>query len=293
MRVGRQALFWVLVAVGVAAAIALARPIASRVCSNLAMAVVYAHAHAGDDVAPSRASLEDAERLLARAVALDASNRAAHRGLGFVLWERGAFEEAGSHWRRGGIPVGDFLRVASQAEREDVTRAMEWYRKAMAAWPGAGEPYVRAAILYENAKDWEAALALYERALATASFSSALMERRAHQGRGDALRNLGRPAEALPEYEWLVAHAPTYYWGYLRLAETVWQVQGDAERAEELYLQAITVDSQAKWAYRGLAVLYEATGRLQEAKTVYQKVLELDPEDALAKKRLERLNKPQ
>ncbi len=103
------------------------------------------------------------------------------------------------------------------------------------------------------------------------------------------LRNLGRAAEALPDYEWLVVHAPDYYWGYTRLADLVWQVQGDAERAERLYLQAVALDAGNKWAYRGLAALYEETGRPAEAEAMYRKVLELDPEDAVARKGLERL----
>ncbi len=288
---GKCAAYWILALAGVIAVIALARPVASRGYSNLAMVALYRHAHAVAAGASSDGDLARAEALLERAAELDAGNGGAHRGRGFLLWEQGAREEAGREWRRGGIPVDDFLRAARQAQKagnRDV--AMEWYQRAMSAWPDASEPYVRAAALYEGDKDWEAALALYERALAAGSFPSDVVERQAHQGRGDALRNLGRLAQALPEYEWLVAHAPDYYWGYVRLAEAVWQVQGDAQRAERLYQQAIALDAGNKWAYRGLAVLYEKTGRLAEAEGVYRKVLQLDPNDEAAQSGLERLS---
>lgn len=286
----RRAACWILALAGVVAAIALARPAVSRGYSNLAMVAVYRHAHAVAAGAASGGDLARADALVMRALALDADNRAARRGRGFLLWEQGAREEAGAEWRRGGIPVGDFVRAAWQAQNAgSPSLAMEWYRRAMAAWPDVGDPYVGAAGLYERDKDWETALALYERALAVDSFYSSWMERRAHQGRGDILRQLGRLEEALAEYEWIVAHAPDYYWGYTHLAELAWEVQGDAQRAERLYQQAIALDASIKWAYRGLATLYEQTGRLQDAEAAYRKVLELDPNDEVARSGLERL----
>lgn len=287
---GKQGTSWILIAAGVVAAALLARPLASRTYSNLAMAVLYAYARSGEAGIPAGEYLARAEALLNRALALDAGNGGAHRGLGFVLWERGDRQEAGAHWRRGEIPVADFIRAGWAAERaEDIPKALDWYARAMAAWPDASDPYVRMAILRGRDKDWEAALALYEQALAADSFLSAWAERQAHEGRANALRNLGRAAEALPDYEWLVVHAPDYYWGYTRLADLVWQVQGDEERAERLYLQAVALDASNKWAYRGLAALYEETGRPAEAEAMYRKVLELDPEDAVARRGLERL----
>lgn len=287
---GRRAVLAIVALAGIIAVIALARPVASRGYSNLAMVALYQHAHAGAVGLSPNGGLTDVEALLTKALALDAGNRAAHRGLGFVLWERGAREAAGAEWRRGGVPARDFVRAGLQARNAgDIAGARDWYERAMFTEPDASEHYVRLATLYENDEDWETALSLYEQALSAASFPSVSVERRAHLGRADALRALGRPADALPDYEWLVANAPDYYWGYVRLAELVWQLQGDPERAERLYLQAIVVDEGNKWAYRGLATLYENTERLAEAEAMFRRVLELDPNDAFARRGLERL----
>ncbi len=290
MSKGRRVALAIMALVGVVAAIALARPVASRGYSNLAMVALYRCAHAGAVGLSPNAGLTDAEALLAKALALDAGNRAAHRGLGFALWKRGAREAAGAEWRRGGVLARDFVRAGLQARNVgDRAGARDWYERAMFTEPDASEHYVRLAILYENDQDWEPALSLYEQALSVASFPSLSAERRAHEGRANALRNLGRPADALPDYEWLVANVPDYYWGYVRLAALVWQVRGDAERAERLYRQAIALDEGSKWAYRGLAALYEETGRLADAEAMFRKVLELDPDDSAAARGLERL----
>ncbi|MBC7257704.1 MAG: tetratricopeptide repeat protein [Chloroflexi bacterium] len=287
MRKGRRATLVILALVGVIAAMAVARPALSRGYSNAAMLALYRHAHRAEGAA-SDGDLARAEALLATALALDAGNAAAHRGRGFVLWQRGARQEAGAEWRRGGIPGADFTRSGRQAQKEGATaRAMDWYDRAIATAPEAGEAYVRKAVLHEAAEDWQAALALYEQALAVASFPETWMERQAHLGHANALRKLGRPDDALADYEWLVVNAP-YYWGYVRLGELVWK-QGDAARAEQLFLQAIAVDPSMKWAYRGLASLYEDTGRLADAEAMFRKVLELDPDDDAARRGLERL----
>jgi len=278
----------ILALAGVIAAMAVARPALSRGYSNAAMLALYRHAHRAEG-AVSDGDLARADALLTTALALDAGNAAAHRGRGFVLWRRGARQEAGAEWRRGGIPGADFTRSGRQAQKDgDAARAMEWYDRAIATAPEAGEAYVRKAGLYEAAEDWQAALGLYEQALAVASFPEAWMERQAYLGHANALRKLGRPDDALADYEWLVAHAPDYYWGYVRLGELVWK-QGDVARAEQLFLQAIAVDPDMKWAYRGLASLYEDTGRLADAEAMFRKVLELDPDDDAARRGLERL----
>ncbi|MDH7488796.1 MAG: tetratricopeptide repeat protein [Anaerolineae bacterium] len=290
MSKGRRAVLGIVALAGVIAAIALARPVASRGYSNLAMVALYRRAHAGATAPSASGDIAQAEALLARALALDAANRAAYRGLGFVRWEQGAREEAGAEWMRGGVPAADFVRAGRQAQQAGNTaRARDWYERAMFTEPDASEHYVRLAILYESDEEWETALSLYERALSVASFSSVAMERRAHLGRANTLRNLGRAAETLPDYEWLVANAPDYYWGYVRLGDLVWKEQGDAARAERLLLQAVDLDPNNKWAYRSLAALYEETGRLADAEAMFRKVLELDPDDATAARGLKRL----
>lgn len=290
MSKGRRAVLGILGMAGIVAAIALARPVASRGYSNLAMVALYRCAHAGATAPSASGDIAQAEALLARALSLDAGNRAAHRGLGFILWERGAREEAGAEWRRGGVLAADFVRAGSQAQKAgDAARARDWYERAMFTEPDASEHYVRLAMLYEGDEEWETALSLYERALSVASFSSAAMERRAHLGRANALRNLGRAADTLPDYEWLVVNAPDYYWGYVRLGDLVWREQGDTARAERLFLQAVDLDPNNKWAYRSLAALYEETGRLADAEAMFRKVLELDPDDATAARGLKRL----
>ncbi|MFA6105354.1 MAG: tetratricopeptide repeat protein [Patescibacteria group bacterium] len=58
--------------------------------------------------------------------------------------------------------------------------------------------------------------------------------------------------------------------------------EGDFEKAEELFIAAIKIDSKCAPAYRGLGDTYLANSNLEEAEETYQFLLQLQPNDDAA-----------
>ena len=64
-----------------------------------------------------------------------------------------------------------------------------------------------------------------------------------------------------------------------------WKI--NEQKAEELYLKSLKLDDPVPIAHRGLAMLYEKTGKTKEAIDEYQKYLDLAP-DAVDRERVQR-----
>jgi len=284
--------WWILV--GVAAIILLAalfgRAVLSRAWSNAgALAYSRALAVAGNG-ATAQDALAKAEALLDTALELDRRNAAAHRLLGFVLWERGHRDEAAAHWREAQILPTDFTRAGAQARHaEKLEKALDWYNRAIAIAPAKSDPYVSAATTMISMGDGEQALVYLDKAIALDDFTSRSRETSAHFNRGDLLRAMERDSEARAEYEWVLEQDPDSYWAYLQLGRIEWEVDGDAAQAEALYLKGLEIAPDQKWAYNRLGELYRETGRFAEALQMYRKTLAIDPEDETAKKQVRRL----
>jgi tetratricopeptide (TPR) repeat protein len=225
-------------------------------------------------------------------------------------------------WRNTHISGVELLTNARKAEDAGaLDEALTWYLRAVeidpqlvAAWEGAG-------LIYENKVDWPAAIAVYEKAIEAVPHNSDLPyhlgrvvgeatwptdwatilqlaeraitnnaflqdwnRRQTHLMRADALRSLGRPMEALNEYQWVLAQYPDDYWASLGRAGMTWQALGDVPGAEKLFLAAIASNPDNKWGYRELAEFYVTLGRIDEATALYERVLQLDPGDNAATK---------
>jgi Tfp pilus assembly protein PilF len=68
----------------------------------------------------------------------------------------------------------------------------------------------------------------------------------------------------------------------VQLGLLLWELDHDRIAAEQLLQTAIQLDETNKWAYRHLGQIYKATGRMDKATAMYQKVLALDPRDEVA-----------
>ena len=115
------------------------------------------------------------------------------------------------------------------------------------------------------------------------------MQVQTHYARGEVLRKLDRKREAMKEYEWVIAHRPSDYWAHVHLGSLTWELNGDAARTETLFLLAMDIDNGNKWAYRGLGLVYQETGRREEAVEAYRQVLVLDPTDVVANEQLAKM----
>jgi len=114
-----------------------------------------------------------------------------------------------------------------------------------------------------------------------------------HRVRGAPLRTgpeIGRVAEHFRQrHPRLDDLRPAAIFLRLNLATPAGQANSkiNQQKAEELYLKSLKLDNPVPIAHRGLAMLYEKTGRTKEAIDEYQKYLDLAP-NALDRGRVQR-----
>lgn len=132
----------------------------------------------------------------------------------------------------------------------------------------------------------EQAVAAFDAALRNGQFADPNTAVRTLFARADALRQLGRTADASEAYRAVLQADPAHYWARVRLAMLLWHTDGRADEAELLLREAIALDPALKWAYRSLATVFEGTGRLDEAAEMYRQTLQIDPDDLFAAEHL-------
>jgi tetratricopeptide (TPR) repeat protein len=122
---------------------------------------------------PSLQAFSEAERLLRQAVAWDAGNQGAHRGLGWALTAQGEDIEAAAEWQAGGFTAQEFINVGEHARKTGrFQEALEWYERAARVESGLGDPWYYVGLVYWRIEDWESALAAYENAIEADTLAS-------------------------------------------------------------------------------------------------------------------------
>ncbi len=131
------------------------------------------------------------------------------------------------------------------------------------------------------------ALNLYESALAADRFTDSAERLQTHYHSGEILQRQGRFDEAILALTMVVTAQPDHYWGHVRLGRVLWLAndgQDNVDKAEEHLKKAIAINSNSKWAFRWLGVIYQNTEHLDQATQMYRRVLEIDPKDNVALK---------
>jgi tetratricopeptide (TPR) repeat protein len=102
------------------------------------------------------------------------------------------------------------------------------------------------------------------------------------------------PKDALPYFQEVVALAPNYPDGHYYLARTLSQL-GEAADAVAEYQKTIALDplgvGRGGDARMELGDLYQKLGEFNKAREMYREALQLDPNNSLAKARLEKVAK--
>lgn len=157
---------------------------------------------------------------------------------------------------------------------------------------GRSSPYYRQGLIYQwrlEPRQPEAALAVYDRAVALDSFSDNLEEAGCHYQRGEILRWMGRdPAAYIAEYQQALALHPDYPAAYISLGLAYYIRYGDAGKAEAEIRKALALKPQNPWAYYHLGEIYRQEARIDEARAMYERAVEISPgfENALQRLRL-------
>jgi len=154
-------------------------------------------------------------------------------------------------------------------------------------------PYYRMGVIYQwrlEPRQLDAALAAYESAIETDDFSANWEAADCHYKRGEILLWKGAdPDEYIREFQQAIELNPRHDWAHIRLGFAYYARDRDAVRAETEIRQAIALSPRNKWAYYHLGEVYRQEGRTNEARAMYEKALEIDPEFEAAQKRLESL----
>lgn len=200
----------------------------------------------------------EAVRLLKRIAQLEPGSFEAHYSLGRLLFQTGSYDEAiqelnvATSIDPNHVQPLAFLGQAYE-RRGLLDQAEGVYRKIVGLDPQATEPRLHLGRIFLQQEKLEEAFEQYD----------ALAERFINQEKSDSAFELFRG---------ILDVAPTYAKARGKLAELLVRA-GHLERAKEEFTQ--------------LAVFYAEAGRLDEERAVYESILALDPEDSLARSRLQ------
>ncbi len=180
---------------------------------------------------------------------------------------QGLAQEAQGEWP---LALESYATAVGRSDRLRVGYSDPYFRLARARWQ------------LEGSTAQETILADLRQALDSDDFLGEWARAQTHYLRGLVLREMGRPDEATAEFDWVITHQPDDYWSRIQLGLLAWEADQDAQAAEAWLQAAAEIAPDNKWAYRYLGQIYEANDRLDQATAMYEQVLALDPNDAVA-----------
>jgi tetratricopeptide (TPR) repeat protein len=192
--------------------------------------------------------IDDAMAVLDRAIELEPTYAFGLRVLGQIKKVRQEFPEALAIVERLDQAVAtDGDRAYAQAERGELLRLLGRYPESLAAFQRAAE--MDPAYVY------------------------------ALGGMGETLRLLGKYEEAIAALDKAVALDPKYGFG-LGIRGRIWADGADYAEAVELLSRALELEESWAWAMaaKALALRYSGAQHLREARELFAKVVELEPD---------------
>ncbi|MDP6786174.1 MAG: CHAT domain-containing protein [Rhodospirillales bacterium] len=219
---------------------------------------------------------EEAEDLIARAIAAGGDDPAFHSNHGAALNSLGRPAEAEAACRRAVDLAPDYAEAHNNLglalelqDRPD--EAAETYRRAIALEPGNAHALNNLGNVLRRQDDLDGAVQAYRRSVAAApDFAMA------QANLGAALREAGMVEEALTAGRRAVALAAEYAEGHNALGGTL-LAAGDAEGALEAFRRAVELEPRYAEAGINLAAALFTLDRALEAEVAYRRVLDDDP----------------
>ncbi len=260
-----------------------------------------------------------------RAIELDPSYGWPYHNLGLIYEQRQAYDEALRLFRQAfERHRNDADRAISWTKVGDIYRVRTWtslaidvYKQATELDPTYPWPYHQLALIYQERRQYEEAVPLFQQAISQHVQSEARAQAWNHLGNvyralsrhreaigayrqaielkpdfalpwssvGDVCRLLDRPDEAIDAYRQAVDLDPALAWPYHNLA-LIYTERGETDRtaceaAIILYRQAIErhqSDRERALAWNHLGNTYRTLHRLEDAIKAYRQAIELDPD---------------
>lgn len=276
-------------------------------------------------------SFQPAIAAFTQAVAYQSNSETAWRGMGFALWWNRQPAKARLAWQRSPVMAEELLRWAKLAEkRGELQEALVWYEQVAEVVPAFADPLYYLGQLYQQIgqldraeqsyragtertifeavnksafyfqlgqiksqqKAFAEASQWYNQAIQTNDFANLQELSQAYLAQAEALKQQEQWVEAKIVLQQLQQINPQSYWANVHLGYLVWRTEGDLEQARQLFQRAIGLQPKQKWAYLGLAAIYQATQQFEQAQMTYEQVLALDPTDTTAHEMLSKLATP-
>lgn len=203
----------------------------------------------------TEAGFAEAERLFARALAIDPGLARAHAGLAYVYIQEAFY--GGPENRQGVLEAA--LQAARRAVQEDDRDALCHF--------ALGRAHALHRRYDESLAELETALAL------NPSYAHA------HFATGFTLTYSHRPAEAIPHFERFEALSPRdpHTWSNLNVHATACLWLGQLESAEEIAARAVRQPNATRWAFATHAAVLGLAGKPDVAQAAVERLNERHP----------------
>jgi len=210
--------------------------------------------------------------------------------LGAVYWKRGNVDEAERQWTQAledgpqqPIMLNNLGLVATR--RKQYPRAVEFFQRSMRLKPDYTDAHLNLGVAYSE---------MGLRDLAESQLHAALvlspLNVDAHNRLGELYLQDGKLGAAVEQFEASVRSEPNEP-GYDDLGD-VYCREGERERAEPAFRQAIVLNAFDSHAHFGLAAMEATAGRNRDAIRDYEAGLESDPNNREARAALAKLTAP-
>lgn len=217
-----------------------------------------------------------------------------HSNLANILYLKGAFNEAVSHYRQAinlnpnmtwTSIVAQTLGYVFQENVKNVDAAISAYQTAFVLTPKDLDIYINLGSAFYEKGEYDNALAIYRQALELEPHNAKI-----HCNLGYLYWTKGETEEAVRAYETAIKYDETYDIAYNNLGVIYLDDYGRVQKAAEMFENAIKYNPNYALAYYNLARSTAITGDKIEAAKLYQTAFdlnnitrELDPADINAK----------
>ena len=223
----------------------------------------------------------EAQKLIGKAIEIDASKPNFHNNMGNALRLSGRCDHAAISYRK--ALALDPISADAQAnlavalrDLQQIDDAIEACKKAIKINPTLPQPYNTLGNLYSDQMEWGKAEEAYRRALEIQPFPEAF------NNLGNVLKDLGKLDEAVFCYQNAVSLHPEYVEAFNNLGNVL-KLLNQLGEAKEAYDRALDVNPGFAEAHFNLGILFKELGNLDEAKKEYAFAAELDPSNHSAR----------
>lgn len=229
--------------------------------------------------------LAESETLLRQTLRFEPDHADAHHWLGVVLGQKGDSRGALQHLRKAAsLKPGsaDYLNNLGIAELDqgNLDAARRSFEQAVKLNPRLAAAHHNLGLVFKKGGEWDAAIACFERAIALVPNYV-----NAHLNLGNALQDSGRIDEAIAHFRRLTAIAPNSREAYLNLAGALRAAQR-LDEAVAAAQKAVALDPAFIEAGNLLAGLYWSLDRGGEAEAETRRILSREPGNLEALNRL-------